>query len=265
MQPLAGLTVAVTRPARRAESLRAPFQREGARVVVRPTVRFAPPTDVRVLLRAAAEAPSYDWVVFTSATGVEVLTAAAAAHPDGGECLPSDLRACAVGPATAAALKARGLNAALVPDRFVAESLLEALEAHGGLTGRRILLARAAGARDLLPRRLRERGARVEDLPAYRTLPDEDGARDLVRWVAEGKVDVLTFTSGSTARSFYTAWVSGQEGREGDDLPETVRVAAIGPITAAVIRGLGMRVDVLPDRYTGDGLVEACVASLGSG
>lgn len=258
--PLASMSVAVTRPARRAETLRALFQREGARVYICPTIRIAPPRDVRPLLEAAARSAAYDWVVFTSATGVEALAAAAGAHPRVGGLLPSDLRVCAVGPATAAAAKARGLEVGLVPPRFVAESLVEILEDAGGIRGRCFLMVRASEARDLLPRSLEEREGRVWDVEGYRTLPDDREARRLVRLVNEGAVDLLTFTSGSTVRSFHSAWGASGEGKE---LPAGVRVATIGPVAADVARRLGMTVDLVPERYTADGLVEACVERFG--
>ena len=257
---LAGVRVAVTRPVRRAQSRRALFHGEGARVFVCPTIRLAPPEDIRPLLEAADEVPGQDWVVVTSPGGVGALAAASAAHPARGRRLGEDTRFCAVGTTTAAALEAHGIRADLVPERFVAEGLVEALEAQGEVAGRSFLLVRAERARDLLPRALRQRRGRVRDVAAYRTLPDEKGARRLAGLVAEGQVDVLTFTSGSTVESFHAAWIDRGVAH---DLPPGVLVAAIGPVTADAARRLGLPVHLVPERHTTADLARAVASRFG--
>ena len=264
MNALAGVVVAITRPTQGALELRALFQREGARVRIHPTIQTTPPGDIRPLLRAAGSLGNYDWVILTSPTGARVLCAALSAHPSGRPSFPSETGICAVGPATADALHPCGLKAQVVPERFVAESLLEELERTDAIAGRRFLLVQAAGARDLLRTSLRAGSGRVDVVEAYRTVPDPKGAEALAFAVDRGEVDLLTFTSGSSARSFARAWNEMGSGRE-RALPEGVQVAAIGPVTARVARGESLPVHVVASEHTGPGLVAACVRSMGEG
>jgi len=135
-----------------------------------------------------------------------------------------------------------------VPDEFVAEAALEALAAAGDLGGKRILIPRAAEAREVLPDGLRARGAEVVVVPAYRTVQDGSGAEEVRRALDAGEIDWVTFTASSTVRSFVSLVGTGM-GR--------ARVASIGPITSATVRELGMKVDVEAEEYTIPGLLRA--------
>jgi uroporphyrinogen-III synthase len=167
------------------------------------------------------------------------------------------LRVAAIGPATASALQAHDVTITLIPDEYVAEAIIESI---GPVQGQRILLPRADIAREALAVELQQRGAIVDEIAAYRTLPaqpDPDGLRELQRGV-----DVITFTSSSTVRNFIA--LVGQESipRDSiprDSIPPQAIVACIGPITANTARELGLRVDVTAAEYTMDGLVAALV------
>jgi uroporphyrinogen III methyltransferase/synthase len=151
----------------------------------------------------------------------------------------------AIGPGTAAALRERGLIADVVPERSVAEALVEALEPVP-VQGKPVLVARAAEARDLLPDALRERGAAVDVVALYETVaepPDPDVVE------AARTADYLTFTSSSTVRNF----VSALGGRR----PDSSRVISIGPVTSAAAREAGLEVAVEASRHDVDGLLEA--------
>jgi len=239
--------VVVTRARAQASVFAASLRELGAEVVQLPVIRIAPPEDPAPLRAAAAEAGSFDWIVFTSANGVDRFFAALA---EGGR----DARAlggvslCAIGPATAEELARHGVRADLIPDEFVAEAALEALAAATELAGKRVLIPRAAEARAVLPDGLRARGAEVVEVAAYRTVHDGSGADEVRRALDAGEVDWVTFTAGSTVRSF-AALVGADVGR--------ARVASIGPITSATVRELGMRVDVEAAEYTIPGLLRA--------
>lgn len=250
-RPLAGCTVVVTRPRARSGPFESALREEGARVVSFPTIRIAPLEDPTALREALDRADEYDWVVFTSVNAVESVAATAAADGTGSPL--AELRAAAIGPATAAAARERlGLEVEVVPDEYRAEELAAAiLAAAGEVSGLRFLLPRAAEAREALPRVLEASGAVVDEVAAYRTLladPEEAGA--LRRRLEAGEVDWVTFTASSTVRGFARA-VGPEVG--------PARVAAIGPITAGTAREEGLRVDVVARDYTIPGLVRALV------
>ncbi len=245
-RPLFGTRVVVTRPAHQASALAAPLRAAGAEPVVVPTIEIADPDDGGAALRAAvAELATFEWVVLTSANGAARFCDALR---DGRDL--AGVRLAAIGPGTAEELARRHLVADLVPERYIAESLLEAfpLPRDGDGHRRRVLLARAAVARDVLPDGLRDMGWQVEVVPVYRTVPVVPDAerRQEVR-----HADAVTFTSSSTVEHFVAAF--------GAELVPPV-VACIGPVTADTARRHGLRVDVVADVHTVDGLVDALVA-----
>jgi uroporphyrinogen III methyltransferase/synthase len=256
--PLAGRRVLVTRTRKQASALSAGLRELGAQVVEIPTIEILPPADPRPLADAAAEVERYQWLVFTSPNGVEAFfDALAAAHKDSRSL--HGAKVAAIGPATAQAIRARGVEPEVVAKSFVAEGLLEALAGHD-LQGRRVLVPRAAQAREVLPETLAGRGAVVEVVPAYRTVAPEDSARALARALAEG-LDAVTFTSSSTVSNLMA--LLDEPGRR-----ELVRrsragelvVASIGPITSRTARELGLAVHAEPAAYTIADLLQALAA-----
>ena len=241
---LAGLRIMVTRADRQAAGLANALAARGATAVRCPVIAIEPlavdPATLRDLGR-------YDWLVLTSANGVDRLRELLrAAHRD----FPAGLKVAAIGPETAARAREAGMTPTLVPQRFIAEELADALSA-AMAPGARIMLARAAGARDVLPEQLRARGALVEVLETYRAVPPADVRPQLAACLPG--VDMVTFTSSSTVRHFVDAMPGA--------LPERVIVACIGPITAETARELGLRVDIIAQEYTTRGLVDAIVRS----
>jgi uroporphyrinogen III methyltransferase/synthase len=253
--PLQGLRIAVTRPRGQAGSLIEGLERLGAEAIHCPTIRIVEDEVAPGLRRAIGELESFDWIVFTSANGVRVFWKALRAVR-ARAALPARLRVAAIGPATGRALGEHGVNPTLIPDEYVAEAVADALTGVDDLTGRRVLLPRAAGARKALPERLQTAGARVDEVAVYESLPDEEGIERLRGAVERGGVDMITFTSASTVRCFVDA--------AGPDVGEA-RIAAIGPITAAVARELGMLVDVEAEEYTVEGLLRAISQFYGEG
>jgi uroporphyrinogen III methyltransferase / synthase len=195
-------------------------------------------------VRAAAEAiGEYALVCVTSPNGAALLMDALSEVGKDARAL-ANATVAAIGPGTAAELARRGITADVVPERSVAEALVEALN-DVPVAGRRVLVARAAEARDLLPDSLRERGAEVDVVALYdtRAEPLSDGQLD----AAKG-ADYVTFTSSSTVRFFHEA---------GGRVADGTRVVSIGPVTSETARELGMRVDVEAERHDIDGLVQA--------
>jgi hydroxymethylbilane synthase len=241
---LAGLRVMVTRADRQAALLADALIVLGAIAVRCPVITIEP---LAVDPAAFRDLGRYDWVVLTSANGVDRLRELLRkAHRD----FPAGLKVAAIGPETAARAQEAGMAPTLVPHRFIAEELADALSA-AMTPGARILLPRAAGARDVLPEQLRSRGAQVDVLETYRAVPPADVRPRLAACLPD--VDMVTFTSSSTVRHFVDALPGA--------LPDRVMVACIGPITAQTARELGLRVDIIAQEYTTRGLVDAIVRS----
>ncbi|HEX8360208.1 MAG TPA: uroporphyrinogen-III C-methyltransferase [Longimicrobium sp.] len=253
-RPLSGRRIVVTRARAQASGFAAELEALGAEVIQFPTIRIEAAPDAGALRDAAAGVGGFDWVVFTSTNGVEHFWSALAGAGLDARAL-AGVRVCALGPATAAELAARGIRADLVPDEYVAEATVEALAAAADLHGARILLPRAEVARAVLPDSLRERGAEVVEVAAYRTVQDGAGADEVRRRIAAGEVDLVTFTASSTVRSFAELVGTDTGGAS---------VASIGPITSGTLRELGMRVDVEAKEYTIPGLLAAIRGFWGS-
>jgi len=248
--PLRGRRVLLVRPAGQETFLVERLRALGADAVIHPLIRILPPEDWGPLDAALADLARFDWVVFTSANGVRA-TLERLRLLGGGSELLREKRLAAIGPATARALREYELEPDIVPDKFIAEAVAAQLIARG-VAGARVLVARAAEAREILPRRLEEAGATVVVVPAYRTelLPLDEAIQAALE---AGTLDWIFLTASSTARALAAAL--GDIKR----LSDRIRIAAIGPVTAGTARELGLRVDVVADTYTAEGLIEAVV------
>ncbi|MFA6029322.1 MAG: inositol monophosphatase family protein [Elusimicrobiota bacterium] len=231
MLPLRGKTVLLTRPKARAEGLTRALARKGARVVHAPLIRTVPPPSWSALDRALRELPDFDAVVFASASAVSAFFGRARTL---GLRPRPPRRLYAVGPATAAALRERGWNAAAVPERHEARALARRM---GKVRGARILLPRALEGREELPRALRRAGARLVVAPAYRTVPDPEGLRALRALTRRGETpDWTVFASPSAVEAFFSAL--GAPAARG--FLAAARAASIGPTTSAALRRRGI-------------------------
>jgi len=240
-RPLHGQTVAVTRARAQASGLAARLGALGAEVIETPVIRIEP----RQLGDALERISGYALIVVTSPNGAALLLDGLAAGGRDARALAGATVA-AIGPGTAAELARRGLRADIVPERSVAESLVEAL-ADVPVEGRRVLVARAAEARDVLPEALRERGADLEVLALYDTVAEPLGERELA---ALERATHVTFTSSSTVRFFLQG---------GGSVPAGARVVSIGPVTSGTLREHGLEPAVEAGRHDIDGLVQALV------
>ncbi|MCC6764926.1 MAG: uroporphyrinogen-III C-methyltransferase [Deltaproteobacteria bacterium] len=243
-RPLFGRRIVVTRPRGQAQAFAALLESEGAEVVSLPTIAPAPPESFAACDAALADLGRYAWLVLTSPHGVEVFF-------DRLRALGRDVRElagvaiAAIGPATAAGVTARGLRVALTPAEYRAEAVADGIVARG-VCGKRVLLARAAGARGVLPGRLRAAGAVVDDVPTYRTAVPPEAASAPAIFAGSPRPDLVTFTSSSTVTHFVGLF----PGREPSAVLAGVAVGCIGPVTAATARDLGLPVDVEPKAYT---------------
>lgn len=255
-RPLFGRRIVVTRSREQAGELIDMLEERGAEAIAAPTVRIARPDDEGPLDAAVAAAASFDWIVFASANAVDSFLSRLAAKVDVREL--KGVRICAVGPSTASRLLRYGVRADLMPAEYRAEALMDSLRASGPLRGKRVLLPRADIGRDLLLDELRQAGAEVTDVVAYRTaLAQSEGAGgpDIYRMLLDGQIDAVTFTSASTVRNF--AQIHGQD--QAADLLNGTVVASIGPVTAEAAQQLGITTTVQPERYTIPDLVDALV------
>lgn len=246
MLPLQGLVVMVTRPKAQASALVGPLEELGAEIVSMPAIEIAPPAETAPLDEALRNLERYDWVVLTSVNGVEAVRARMEQLGIPGEDLKARKLA-VIGPATGAALAAAFRGPDVVPGEYVSEAIAEAL---GDVRGKRFLLARADIARRDLAEILALRGAKVDEVPAYRIV------RPTSTDLPNRTPDVITLTSSAAVRGTRDALASAGY----EDWMRRAALICIGPITAATVRELGYEPAVVANEYTVPGLVEALAA-----
>jgi uroporphyrinogen III methyltransferase/synthase len=254
-RPLHGRRIVVTRARAQASGLATILRDLGAEVVELPAIRIESRIESEEVRRAVESIGEYALICVTSPNGAHLLFDAltaggAAAAPDATETTPGlDARALAgatvvaIGPGTRRALAKHGIAADIVPERFVAEALVEAL-AGVEVEGKRVLVARAAEARDVLPDALRERGAEVDVVALYETVREQPDAEAIE---AAQTADYVTFTSSSTVTNLTEAL--------GDRFPSAARIVSIGPVTSDTARAAGLSVDVEAGQHDVDGLL----------
>ena len=251
IKPLFGKGVVITRPERQADDLARLLEKEGAQVISFPTIKIIPPRDWSSLDAALNKLDAYNWIIFTSANGVHYFFERL------GE-LKKDVRdlkgikVCCIGPATAAQVAKKGIQVDLVPEDYISEGILQSFAAQN-LQGQKILIPRAARARDVLPEGLGKMGAAVDVVVAYETVNSGKKKEELLELFQDNRIDVLTFTSSSTVTNFLE--IMGRD----FTLPSRVRVACIGPVTEATARKAGFCVDIQQEKYTIDELVQSLV------
>lgn len=250
--PLAGKRIVVTRAAHQAQSFSRLLQQQGALPLVSPLIEIVPPDSWQPLDCALQRLADYHYLILTSVNAVDMvcrrLKALELWHQ-----LPPTVQWVCVGPKTAEALEKLGRTSDLQPDNYRAEAVVELLRQRG-VNGCRVLYPRAELARELIPRELSRAGAVVDDPIAYRTLPAATQGRQLVQWLEQGQVDVITFTSSSSVENFVALL-----GEQASSLTAAVTLASIGPLTTATADRLGLHIAVEPPDYTLEGLVAALI------
>ena len=215
------------------------------------------PEDYGPLDRAISKLKTYDWVIFTSVNGVQAFFRRLRhQHKDVREL--HQARLCAIGPKTGEALENCGLLVETVPEKYRAEEIIEALRDRIG-AGTKILLPRADIARKVLPEALRQMGADVTEVTAYRTVAGDGDSTRIREMLARGEIHLITFTSSSTVRNL----VKMLNAPDLQALLKNVVVACIGPVTAGTARELGLKVDVVAEEYTIEGLVRSLLGYYG--
>jgi uroporphyrinogen III methyltransferase / synthase len=252
-RPLFGRRIVVTRTRQQAGALSARLRSLGADVSELPTIKIAPPENLMEFGELVRDSFQYDWVVFTSPNGVAAFFDLFFKLYDDARAL-GNARIAAIGPGTAKRVKDFHLAVDLQPEEAVAERLVEAFQQHESVENLRFLLVRAANARDVLPKRLTQMGAIVDEAIAYRTVPETDDMTGAKKRFADEGADLITFTSSSTVENFLAMKLPW---------PQGIKTASIGPITSATMQEAGLKVDVQATQHDIDGLVDAILSLLG--
>jgi uroporphyrinogen-III synthase len=258
--PLSGLRILVGRARHQASTLSSGFRELGAEVTEIPFIEIRKPRSYKPLDSTLKNLRDYDWLILTSVNGVAAvwqrlrklrLTKRSLQH----------LKVAAIGPATKKAIEKRGVRVDIVPKEYVAEAVVESLRSQ--IAGKRVLLARAKVARDVIPRELRKLGAQVDVVEAYETVIPQPSRTRLRSVLKDPKCrpHVITFTSSSTVRNFVTLLRTNV----GAGVPPVLvgtKLASIGPVTSATLRELGLLVDIEAEEYTIPGLIKAIIGSV---
>jgi len=255
-RPLSGRRIIVTRSREQATELIDMLEERGAEAIPAHSIRIAAAEDPGPLEEACQQAGSFNWIIFASANAVDYFMRGLLVRGDVRDL--HGVRLCTVGPSTAARLQRYGVRVDLTPAEFRADALLDALKAFGPLHGQRILIPRTNIARDRLAEELREAGAEVVDIIAYRTIPggiERSGEYDIYRLLLDRQIDAVTFASASAVRNFVS--MIGED--QAADLLKSTVVASIGPVTAEAAQQLGIQTTVMPARCTMPDLVDALV------
>lgn len=265
---LAGVRVLVGRARHQARVLSAGLHKLGAEVIEIPLIEIRKPPSYQPLDATLKRLEEYDWLIMTSVNGVDALWRRAKKLKLGKKPF-RHLQIAAIGPATSKAIEKHGLRVSVVPKQYVAESVVESLR--NQIRGKRVLLARARIARDVIPRELRALGAQVDVVDTYQTVVPKSSRSRLQSRLKDprGRPDVITFTSSSMVKNFVALLgetVLEQNVNEGplgrprapaSSILEGIRLVSIGPITSSTLRELNIRVDIEAKEYTIPGLIQA--------
>jgi len=255
--PLKGIRVLVGRARHQAGALSSELRKLGATVLEIPFIEIRKPRSFKPLDSALQSLGAYDWLILTSANGVEAMWERLTKLR-----LTKNLKhlsIAAIGPATKKAIEQRGVKVDVVPKEYVAESVVRSLRRR--VKGKRVLLVRAKVARDVIPRELRRAGGQVHVVEAYETVVPQSSRTRLRSALMNPRrrPHVVTFTSSSTVRNFVTLLGARRPKLEG------IRLASIGPVTSSTLRELDLRVDIEAKKFTIPGLVEAILHAAESG
>jgi uroporphyrinogen III methyltransferase/synthase len=261
--PFNNVKVVVTRAKRQAGEFAGLLEGAGAKVVYFPTIEFKEPDDLSVVDNAiqklGADKSAYDWIIFTSANGVDSFFDRLRFHSKDVSTI-SAIKVGVVGPKTAYTLKKMGIKIDIVPEDYRAEGLIKSL-LEKGVSGKKILIPRALIGREILPDTLRENGAEVTVAPVYETVtPCNADAEGLLRILDKKSSIIISFTSGSTVKNFFALF----DDKQIKNLKSRVKIAVLSPVTAEVVKKFGFNVDIMPDMYTAKDLAVSIIQALRS-
>jgi uroporphyrinogen III methyltransferase / synthase len=243
----------VTRTRQQAGELSIRLRSLGAEVLELPTIKIIPPENLMEFGELVRDSFQYDWLVFTSPNGVGAFFELFFKLYNDARAL-GNVRIAAIGPGTAARVRDFHFAVDLQPEEAVAERLADAFQQNESVENLKFLLVRAENARDVLPKRLTQLGAIVDEAIAYRTIPERDDPTGARKRFEEEGADLITFTSSSTVENFMAMKLPW---------PKWLKTASIGPITSATMRKAGLKVDIEAKQHDIDGLVEAVVRLVG--
>jgi uroporphyrinogen-III synthase len=261
--PLQGARILVGRARHQASALSSGLRELGAKVLEIPFIEIRKPRSYKALDKALQNLSGYDWLILTSVNGVEALWERVRTLRVKTRDL-AHLKIVAIGPATRQAVEEHGLKVSVMPKEYVAESVVASLQRK--VKGKRVLLARARVARDVIPRELGKLGARVDVVEAYETVIPQSSRKSLRSALKrrESRPGLITFTSSSTVKNFVELLGKGRgRGRPrhtSRKLLEGMKFASIGPVTSSTLRDLGLSVDIEARNYTIPGLIDAIVS-----
>jgi uroporphyrinogen III methyltransferase / synthase len=253
-KPLAGVRVVVTRAGTQAAGLAQQIENAGGAVVEFPTIEIQPPEDFAAFDAAIRNIEQYDWLIFTSVNSVAPFLARLRRAGKAPGAVAS-IHVGAIGPETAQRLSSAGITVSLVPERYQAEGILDAVKPEL-MKGKRVLIPRAAEAREVLPETLRAWGAAVDVVVAYRTALAQVEVAPLADLLGRGAIDVITFTSSSTVKNFVRLF----GGKNLAAIAGRSAIACIGPITARTVEEAGGQAAIVAEEFTTAGLTRAIVA-----
>jgi uroporphyrinogen III methyltransferase / synthase len=258
-KPLAGVRIVITRAGAQASGLARQLESAGGAVVEFPTIEIQPPEDFAAFDAAIENIEQYDWLIFTSVNSVAPFLARLRRAGKVVGALAS-LHVGAIGPETAQRLSSAGITVSLVPERYQAEGILDAVKPEL-MKGKRVFIPRAAEAREVLPETLRSWGAAVEVVVAYRTALARVDVAPLADLLRGRAIDAITFTSSSTVKNFVRLF----DGKSLAEIAGRSAIACIGPITARTVEEAGGRPAIVAEEFTTAGLTRAIVAHFRSG
>ena len=253
-KPLFGKTIVVTRARRQASDLVRQLNELGAECIECPTIEIVPPDENQPMKQAIENLSTYDWLVFTSVNGVlhffnQLFEMGKDVRALG------HLKLCTIGPVTAQQLMDYGLKTDILPKTYRAESVVQAFE-KTNMRDKRVLLPRAKEARTVLPHALREMGAIVDEITAYKTIAVKGHDKEIVSRIHHADIHMVTFTSSSTVNNFCNIF---PDSINNDLFKKQVCIASIGPITSETAQKNGLKVSVEAEEYTIPGLVKAII------
>ncbi len=251
-RPLFGRRVVVTRTRMQASSFVEKLRMLGADPIELPTIEIESLTHNSIVSNAVQSVGRYNWLIFTSANAVRLFLDACFARHNDIRALGT-VRIAAIGPATADAVREYHVGVDVVAEKAVAEGLIERLSEAESWNGKHVLIPRAAEARPVLPDYLKQQGARVDVVPVYKTIRPTETDEALLEAIERNEYDLVTFTSSSTAENFAALFGEHRFSK----LAPSLRAAAIGPVTAQTLKGLGVTPVLEASDHTIDGLTEA--------
>ncbi len=249
--PLFGKRIIITRTREQAAEFSDVLRAQGANPIELPTIEVVPPDSWEDFDGAIEKIEQYHWLIFTSANGVRFFVERLK-ELDKDIRILKGIKICTIGPRTAKAVEDLGIKVDLLPDKFIAEAIIEGLGKEG-IKDKKFLLPRAWKAREILPQEIRRLGGTIDVVTTYQTIRPEKSKEEMAKLLREKSVDLITFTSSSTVSNFVELFEKGEAQR----LLENTDVACIGPITAKTASDLGINSTFMPEEYTIPAIVGA--------